>query len=160
MERRSRSRSKSPPRRRDDRGSYKSGDRPAGADGGTKLYVGNLSFDTRGEDLMQYFSQFGKVDDTTVIMDRDDPGRSRGFGFVTYSTIADAEYAISKTDNVEWMGRNIRVNMSRPRGDGPRGGGGGGGMRSGGFRGDGRRGGGDRYGDGGRRYGHDDRDRY
>uniref|UniRef100_A0A7S0EJ91 RRM domain-containing protein n=1 Tax=Hanusia phi TaxID=3032 RepID=A0A7S0EJ91_9CRYP len=157
MERRSRSRSKSPPRRRDERDSYKSGDRPSGGDGGTKLYVGNLSFDTKGEDLMHYFSKFGKVDDTTVIMDRDDPGRSRGFGFVTYSTVADAEYAITQTDNVEWMGRNIRVNMSRPRADGPRGGGrgGGGGMR---FRSDDRRG--DRYGDGGRRYGHDDRDRY
>jgi RNA recognition motif-containing protein len=54
-------------------------------------------------------------------------GRSRGFGFVTFSNRDDADYAITKTNNIEWMGRSIHVNVSRARGEGGgfRGGGGG-----------------------------------
>eukprot|EP00281_Chroomonas_sp_CCMP1168_P023273 CAMPEP_0206223476 /NCGR_PEP_ID=MMETSP0047_2-20121206/6505_1 /ASSEMBLY_ACC=CAM_ASM_000192 /TAXON_ID=195065 /ORGANISM="Chroomonas mesostigmatica_cf, Strain CCMP1168" /LENGTH=141 /DNA_ID=CAMNT_0053646353 /DNA_START=48 /DNA_END=473 /DNA_ORIENTATION=+ len=129
-----RSRSRSP--RRDPPGgggppprSFEGGGGGGGGDNdGSKLYVGNLSFQTNSEDLRQYFGTFGKVEDAQVIMDRDDPGRSRGFGFVTFSTREDADYAISKTDNIEWMGRSIRVNVSKGRSEGGfRGGRGGGG---------------------------------
>ncbi|KAJ1482596.1 hypothetical protein T484DRAFT_1803331 [Baffinella frigidus] len=74
-----------------------------GGGGNAKLYIGNLAFQTRSEDLFDYFGQFGKIEDATVIMEREDPGRSRGFGFVTYVSSSDADHAIGKADGVEWM---------------------------------------------------------
>jgi len=91
-----------------------------------KVYVGNLSWNTTDETLSQAFSQFGTILDSIVMRDRD-TGRSRGFGFVTYSTEQEAQAAIGLSDQ-ELDGRRIKVNLANPRG----GGGGGGGYQGGG----------------------------
>ncbi|KAG2486743.1 hypothetical protein HYH03_014668 [Edaphochlamys debaryana] len=111
----------------------------------TKLYVGNLSWDTRADDLTQLFSKFGNVEDAFVATDRE-TGRSRGFGFVTLESTA-AKNACAECDGTEFMGRTIRVNEATPLGERPPGGRGGG---YGGGRGGGRGGyGGGGYGGGG-----------
>ncbi len=110
-----------------------------------KLYVGNLAFQTSGEDLRQLFAQAGTVESATVVEDRD-TGRSRGFGFVEMATAEGAAAAIEQFNGKEFNGRNLTVNEARPREDrGGRGGGGGGGR--GGYGGGG--GGGGGYGGGG-----------
>ena len=111
---------------------------------GTKLYVGNLSYDTSEADLREAFEADGRtVTDVAVIMDRE-TGRPRGFGFVTMGSAADAQAALS-LDGTQLQGRTIKVNEAQDRGGG--GGGGGGGGRGGfGGGGGGGRGG---YGGGG-----------
>jgi RNA recognition motif-containing protein len=104
----------------------------------TKLYVGNLSFRTTGEDLREAFSAAGTVESATVIEDRDS-GRSRGFGFVEMATPEEAAAAIEQFNGKEFGGRNLTVNEAKPRAD--RGGGGagrgyGGGGGRGGYSGD------------------------
>ena len=119
----------------------------------SKLYVGNLPYSTTEEDLRELFSQAGAVTSVALIKDRDS-GRSKGFGFVEMETQADAQAAIAKFNNYEYQGRNLTVNIARPREDR---GGGGGGFRSGGGGGGGggrprggdRDRGGDRRGSGG-----------
>jgi RNA recognition motif-containing protein len=113
----------------------------------TKLYVGNLSFKTTGDDLREYFSQAGEVESASIIEDRE-TGRSRGFGFVEMATAEGAAAAIEQFNGKDLNGRNLTVNEARPKTD--RGGGGGGGGR-GGYSGGGggRGGGGDRGGYGG-----------
>jgi cold-inducible RNA-binding protein len=105
----------------------------------TKLYVGNLSFDTTENDLQDLFSPFGPVTEVNLISDRA-TGRSRGFGFVTMATPEGAQAAISALAGKNVGGRNLTVNEARPReegGGGRSGGGGGGGRpRSGGQGGD------------------------
>ena len=91
-----------------------------------KLYVGNLSFDTREEDLQELFAAQGEVISARVITDRD-TGRPRGFGFVEMAQSEDAQKAIEALDGQEFMGRNLKVNLAQPRENRPRGGGGGGG---------------------------------
>jgi len=114
-----------------------------------KLYIGNLSWDTRKEDLSELFSKYGEVEDAFVATDRD-TGRSRGFGFVTLDAGA-ADNAVSELNESEFMGRNIRVNEAQPQGERPAGGRGGyGGGRGGGGYGGGGRGGGGRGYSGGR----------
>ncbi|PNH05623.1 ribonucleoprotein, chloroplastic [Tetrabaena socialis] len=115
----------------------------------TKLYVGNLSWDTRADDLTSLFGKFGTVEDSFVATDRE-TGRSRGFGFVTLPTDA-AKSAIAESDGTEFMGRTIRVNEASPPGERPPGGRGGGGY--GGRGGGGYGGGGGGYGGGGGRGG-------
>jgi len=97
----------------------------------SKLYVGNLSYDTRDDDLQELFSEYGQVVSAKVIMDRD-TGRPRGFGFVEMGTADEAQKAIQELDGKDFMGRTIKVNMAQPREDRPRGGGGGGGRSGGG----------------------------
>ena len=109
------------------------------------IYVGNLSFDAEVEDLQGLFSQYGQLKQCSLPLDRD-TGRKRGFAFVELSTDAEKTKAIDELQDVEWMGRMIRVNKAEPRG----GGGGGGGARGGGYGGGGYGGGG---GDGGDGYG-------
>ena len=93
----------------------------------TKLYVGNLSFKTTGDDLRTYFSQAGTVESASVIEDRE-TGRSRGFGFVEMATAEDAAAAIEQFNGKELDGRALTVNEAKPKTDrGGRGGGGGGG---------------------------------
>jgi cold-inducible RNA-binding protein len=87
----------------------------------TKLYVGNLSFNTTTQDLETMFGESGTVQSTSLIEDRE-TGRSRGFGFVEMSTDAEAKAAISALDGKEVDGRNLKVNEAKPRED--RGGGG------------------------------------
>jgi RNA recognition motif-containing protein len=109
----------------------------------TKLYVGNLSYETTENDLQDAFSQFGTVTEANLMMDRDS-GRSRGFAFVSMSTKEEAQAAISGLNGRELHGRALTVNEARPRedrgggGGGFRGGGGGGGRRGGGGGGGGR----------------------
>lgn len=147
MSDRSRSRSRSPERSRprdgdaQDQGYNRNGsdDPPRNGndhdDGGggdeVKLYVGNLDYATNTDTLKQEFSQYGNVTDVFLPMERG-TNRPRGFGFVTMSTRRAAEEAISKMDQAQLDGRTIRVNESKPRGEGPadsyRGGSGGGGF--------------------------------
>lgn len=119
---------------------------------GSKLYVGNLSYNTTGSDLEQLFSQHGTVQSAEVIADRD-TGRSKGFGFVQMGSDQEAQAAIAALNGQEHDGRQLTVNEAKPREDRPRGGGGGGGYGGGGGgRGGhsgGRGGGGGGYGGGG-----------
>jgi len=102
-----------------------------------KVYVGNLSWNTTDETLRQAFSDFGQVLDSIVMRDRD-TGRSRGFGFVTFSSNGEAEAAIGGLNEQELDGRRIKVNLANARGSGGGGGGGyGGGGGSGGYSGGG-----------------------
>src|SRR5436305_5980105 len=115
----------------------------------TKLYVGNLSFQTTSEDLKEHFAQAGNVESASVVEDRM-TGRSRGFGFVEMATAEEAAAAIEQFNGKEFSGRNLTVNEARPRTDRPGGGYGGGGNRGGGG-GYGGGGGGGGYGGGGGR---------
>jgi len=90
------------------------------------IYVGNLSFDAEVEDLQQLFAEYGEVRKCSLPLDRD-TGRKRGFAFVEMANSNDETKAINDLQNVEWMGRNIRVNQAEPRGNAGGGGGGGGG---------------------------------
>jgi len=94
-----------------------------------KLFVGGLSWDTDDASLLQAFSGYGDVTEAKVITDRE-TGRSRGFGFVTFSDSAAGSEAISKMDGSMLDGRTLRVNEAQERSGG--GGGGGGGRRHGG----------------------------
>ena len=114
---------------------------------GNKLYVGNLSYNIRDEDLQQAFAQYGSVSSAKVMMDRD-TGRSKGFGFVEMGSDAEAQAAINAMNGQALDGRAIVVNEARPREERP-GGFGGGGGRSGGGGGFGGGGGGRSGGGGG-----------
>ena len=117
---------------------------------GNKLYVGNLAYSIRDEDLQQSFAQFGTVTSAKVMMDRD-TGRSKGFGFVEMGSDAEAQAAINGMNGQAIGGRAVVVNEARPREEGPGGfrGGYGGGGGGGGYGGGGRSGGGGGYGGGG-----------
>ena len=122
---------------------------------GNKLYVGNLPYTVRDDDLQQSFSAFGNVTSAKVMMERD-TGRSKGFGFVEMGSDAEAQAAINGLNGQQYGGRGLVVNEARPMepraprsggfgggaGGGGGGYGGGGGGRSGG-------GGGGGYGGGG-----------
>ena len=121
---------------------------------GNKLYVGNLPYSVRDNDLEQAFGQFGAVTSAKVMMERD-TGRSKGFGFVEMGSDAEAQAAINGMNGQPLGGRSIVVNEARPMEPRPpRSGGFGGGGRSGGFGGGGGYGGGREggggYGGGGR----------
>ncbi|HLA96265.1 MAG TPA: RNA-binding protein [Pyrinomonadaceae bacterium] len=92
----------------------------------TKLYVGNLSFNTTTQDLETMFAESGTVQSANLIEDRE-TGRSRGFGFVEMSTAEEAQKAIASFDGKEIDGRSLKVNEAKPRED--RGGSNGGGGR-------------------------------
>jgi len=110
------------------------------------IYVGNLSFQAEREDLVELFGQYGEVRQCSLPLDRE-TGRKRGFACVELADDASEQKAIDDLQDVEWMGRMIRVNKATPR-EGAAGGGGG---RSGG--GGGYGGGGGRSGGGGGGYG-------
>jgi RNA recognition motif-containing protein len=97
-----------------------------------KLYVGNLSFQTTGQDLQELFGQAGTVESAQIIEDRD-TGQSKGFAFVEMSSEAEAASAIDQFNGKEVGGRMLKVNEARPREN--RGGGGGGRNFGGGNRG-------------------------
>ena len=113
---------------------------------GNKLYVGNLAYSVRDQDLQDAFSEYGAVASAKVMMDRE-TGRSKGFGFVEMSNDAEAQAAVNGLNGQPVAGRAIVVNEARPREErpagfrSPYGGSGGGG---------GREGGGGGYGGGGR----------
>jgi len=99
-----------------------------------KLYVGNLPYSARDDSLQELFSQAGNVVSASVITDRES-GRSKGFGFVEMGSPEEAEKAIQMFNGYSFEGRDLRVNIARPREERPRGGrdrrggGGGGGNR-------------------------------
>jgi RNA recognition motif-containing protein len=119
---------------------------------GTKLYVGNLPFNTTENELQELFAQAGAVQEVTLMQDRF-TGKSRGFAFVTMSTDEEAQAAISKLNGHSIEGRSLTVNEARPREARPPGGGGGRGYGGGGGGGGGGGYGGRREG-GGQRRGH------
>jgi RNA recognition motif-containing protein len=98
---------------------------------GNKLYVGNLSYSVRDDDLQQQFAEFGTVTSAKVMMDRD-TGRSKGFGFVEMGSDAEAQAAIRGMNGKSVGGRALVVNEARPKEERPGGFGGGGGRRGGG----------------------------
>ncbi|MEZ4462638.1 MAG: RNA-binding protein [bacterium] len=79
-----------------------------------KLFVGGLSWGTESDSLRAAFEQYGTVSDAVVISDRD-TGRSRGFGFVTFENLDDANAAIAAMDQSDLDGRTLNVNMARDR---------------------------------------------
>ena len=110
---------------------------------GNKLYVGNLPYTVRDDDLQQAFSAFGAVNSAKVMMERD-TGRSKGFGFVEMSSDAEAQSAIQGMNGQSLGGRSLVVNEARPMEPRPPrtgGGGFGGGRREGGYGGGGNDGG-------------------
>jgi len=112
---------------------------------GNKLYVGNLPYSVRDEDLQQSFGQFGAVTSAKVMMERD-TGRSKGFGFVEMGSDAEAQAAIAGMNGQPLGGRSVVVNEARPMEARPPRSGGGFGGGGGGYGGGG---GGDRSGGGG-----------
>ena len=93
-----------------------------------KLFVGNLSFNTTETELQDAFTAHGTVIETILMMDRA-TGRPRGFGFVTMSTPEEAQSAVDAMNGKPLDGRDLTVNIARPREERPAGGGGGGGGR-------------------------------
>jgi hypothetical protein len=108
---------------------------------GNKLYVGNLPYSFRDEDLQQAFAAHGNVTSAKVMMERD-TGRSKGFGFVEMGSDAEAQTAINEMNGQQFGGRGLVVNEARPMEPRP--------PRSGGFGGGAGGGGGGGYGGGGR----------
>ena len=82
------------------------------------IFIGNLSFDAEKEDIISVFSSYGEVKNCKIPLDRE-TGRKRGFAFVEMQNLEDEQKAIDDLQDVEWMGRNIRVNKAEPR-KGPR----------------------------------------
>lgn len=98
----------------------------------SRLFVGNLAYQTMDNDLQDHFSQAGVVSSVNVMMDKF-TGKSRGFAFVEMGSAEEANKAVEMFHNKEFQGRALTVNIARPREDRPPRSGGGGG---GGFRGD------------------------
>ena len=103
---------------------------------GRRLYVGNLPYSVTEEALTEKFSEFGQVESTKLIIDRD-TGRSKGFGFVEMGSDSEAQAAIDKLNGMDYDGRPMKVNEAKPQekrsgGGGGRGGYGGGGGGGGG----------------------------
>jgi len=94
----------------------------------SKLFVGNLSFQTTENDLQDAFAAHGTVLETNLMMDRA-TGRPRGFGFVTMGSPEEAQKAIDALNGKDLGGRALTVNVAKPREERPGGGGGGGGRR-------------------------------
>jgi RNA recognition motif-containing protein len=82
----------------------------------TKLYVGNLSFQTSSNDLETLFAQAGTVESVSLIEDRE-TGRSRGFGFVEMQSKEEGDAAIARFNGTELGGRTLKVNEAKPRED-------------------------------------------
>ena len=80
----------------------------------TRLYVGNLSFNTNAEGVRTAFQEFGTVSDVHLVSDRE-TGRSRGFGFVTFEKPPDANEAVKNMNGAELDGRILKVNLAESR---------------------------------------------
>ena len=81
---------------------------------GSKLYVGNLNFDAREDQLKELFAPFGEIKDLTIIKDKFS-GRSKGFGFVEFSSPKDAEKAAGDLNEQEFLGRQLRIAEAKPK---------------------------------------------
>src|SRR5690348_13820602 len=84
----------------------------------TRLFVGNLSYQTGENDLQDYFAQAGAVTSVNLMLDKA-TGKSRGFAFVEFATPEEAQKAIEQFHNKEFQGRSITVNVARPREERP-----------------------------------------
>ena len=84
----------------------------------TRLFVGNLSYQTLEKDLQDYFAQAGVVTSVSLMLDKF-TGRSRGFAFIEYGTAAEAQKAVEMLHNKEFQGRPLTVNIARPREERP-----------------------------------------
>jgi cold-inducible RNA-binding protein len=91
----------------------------------TKIYVGNLSYDTKEDDLRELFAQAGTVASVALIKDRD-TGQSKGFAFIEMSNQSEAEKAIQMFNSYSLANRPLKVNLARPKEERSFGGGGGG----------------------------------
>ncbi len=91
----------------------------------SRLFVGNLSYKTLDKDLQEYFSQAGVVTSVNLMLDKF-TGKSRGFAFVEFSTNEEANKAVEMFHNKEFQGRQLTVNIARPREERPPRAGGGG----------------------------------
>jgi RNA recognition motif-containing protein len=80
---------------------------------GDKLFVGNLSFDLKDEDLKAAFAQFGEIKEASIIINKFN-GRSKGFGFVTFASEADAQKAVAEMNGKELGGRQLTVSEAKP----------------------------------------------
>jgi len=80
---------------------------------GTKIYVGNLPFSIKDDDLKKLFEEFGEIVEVVVISDKFS-GRSKGFGFVTFSNEEDTQKAISEMNEKEVEGRALKVSEAKP----------------------------------------------
>lgn len=90
----------------------------------TRLFVGNLSYQTAENDLQDYFAQAGTVTSVNLMMDKL-TGKSRGFAFVEFASAEEASKAVEEFHNKEFQGRSLTVNIARPREErAPRGSGG------------------------------------
>jgi len=87
----------------------------------SRLFVGNLSFQTVQEELLDYFAQAGAVSSVALMFDKF-TGKSRGFAFVEMASAEEAKKAVELFHNKEFQGRPLTVNIARPREDRPRGG--------------------------------------
>lgn len=92
----------------------------------SRLFVGNLAYQTMESDLQEYFSQSGVVTSVNLMLDKF-TGKSRGFAFVELSTPEEANRAVEMFHNKEFQGRTLTVNIARPREERP--------PRTGGYRG-------------------------
>src|SRR5689334_16523171 len=88
---------------------------------GSKLYVGNLTYEVTNNDLSAMFAPHGTVESAQIIMDRD-TGRSKGFGFVEMKSDQEAQAAIAALNGKDSGGRALTVNEAKPRSEGARGG--------------------------------------
>lgn len=84
----------------------------------TRLFVGNLSYQTGENDLQDYFAQAGTVTSVNLMMDKM-TGKSRGFAFVEFATPEEASRAVEQFHNKEFQGRSLTVNVARPREERP-----------------------------------------
>lgn len=84
----------------------------------SRLFVGNLSYQTMEKDLQEYFAQAGVVNGVNVMMDKF-TGKSRGFAFVEFASAAEAEKAVNLFNGKEFQGRALTVNIARPREERP-----------------------------------------
>ena len=84
-----------------------------------KLYVGNLPFSVTNEELKKLFASYGEIEESTIISDKFS-GRSKGFGFVTFSDNADGKKAVSEMNGKDIQGRQIKVIEARPLEDSPK----------------------------------------
>ncbi|CAD0220349.1 MULTISPECIES: RNA recognition motif domain-containing protein [Planktothrix] len=108
------------------------------------IYVGNLSYEVKEEDLKEVFKEYGNVKRVQLPTDRE-TGRVRGFAFVEMENDTEETAAIQALDGAEWMGRDLKVNKAKPKEDRPPGGGRSGGGGRGGYGGGGGGGGRGRY---------------
>lgn len=84
----------------------------------TRLFVGNLSYQTMENDLQDYFSQIGAINSVNLMMDKM-TGKSRGFAFIEFANPDDANKAIEQFHNKDFQGRALTVNIARPREERP-----------------------------------------